>query len=239
MTGNNSFSLTSTGTGLTAPVVVLNGLNFNPVVRFTGSGTNGYRLLGNTSITMSEASVAGSWAGDVMNNRGAFFSPINNGGAGNSRYYFWSASKTQLWVGFGPATSGPGYLMATPPDSNVPVVLTASGTGSGSVLNMNGLDAHTGSVRGGYTSTTMTDIPQIGDRSTSDGKMNGDIAEIVAASRGQTRPSAIFARASRAKWKTVRVEKARQIKNLEPVSIASKRRALGATAWCTALTLHI
>ena len=179
MTGNNSFSLTSTGTGLTAPVVVLNGLNFNPVVRFTGSGTNGYRLLGNTSITMSEASVAGSWAGDVMNNRGAFFSPINNGGGGNSRYYFWSASKTQLWVGFGPATSGPGYVMATSPDSNVPVVLTASGTGSGSVLNMNGLDARTGSVRGGYTSTTMTDIPQIGDRSTSDGKMNGDIAEIV------------------------------------------------------------
>jgi hypothetical protein len=179
MTGNNSFSLTSTGTGLTAPVVVLNGLNFNPVVRFTGSGTNGYRLLGNTSITMSEASVAGSWTGNVMNNRGAFFSPINNGGGGNSRYYFWSASKTQLWVGFGPATSGPGYVMATPPDSNVPVVLTASGTGSGSVLNMNGLDARTGSVRGGYTSTTMTDIPQIGDRSTSDGKMNGDIAEIV------------------------------------------------------------
>jgi hypothetical protein len=59
------------------------------------------------------------------------------------------------------------------------VVLTASGTGSGSVLNMNGLDARTGIVRGGYTSTTMTDIPQIGDRSTSDGKMNGDIAEIV------------------------------------------------------------
>ena len=179
MTGNNSFSLTSTGTGLTAPIVVLNGLNFNPVVRFTGSGTNGYRLLGNTSITMSEASVAGSWTGNVMNNRGAFFSPINNGGAGNSRYYFWSANKTQLWVAIGPATSGPGYVKATPPDSNVPVVLTASGTGSGSVLNMNGLDARTGSVRGGYTSTTMTDIPQIGDRSTSDGKMNGDIAEIV------------------------------------------------------------
>jgi hypothetical protein len=179
MTGNNSFSLTSTGTGLTAPVVVLNGLNFNPVVRFTGSGTNGYRLLGNTSITMSEASVAGSWTGNVMNNRGAFFSPINNGGDGNSRYYFWSASKTELWVGFGPATSGPGYVWATPPDSSVPVVLTASGTGSGSVLNMNGLNARKGSVRGGYTSTTMTDIPQIGDRSTSDGKMNGDIAEIV------------------------------------------------------------
>ena len=181
MTGNNSFSLTSTGTGLTAPVVVLNGLNFNPVVRFTGSGTNGYRLLGNTSITMSEASAVGSWTGPVTNERGTFFSPINNSGGGvSARYFFRSASGGQLYTGFGPPTPAgafAGYESATPPASTVPVILTASGTGN--VLNMNGLDARTGNIRGGYLTTTMTDIPQIADRSSSDSKMNGDIAEIV------------------------------------------------------------
>ncbi|WP_133055338.1 autotransporter outer membrane beta-barrel domain-containing protein [Niastella koreensis] len=181
MAGNNSFSLTSTGTGLTAPVVVLNGLNFNPVVRFTGSGTNGYRLLGNTSITMSDVSAVGSWTGPVTNERGTFFSPINNSGLNliSARYFFRSASGGQLYTGFGSIDAGlfAGYESATPPASTVPVVLTASGTGN--VLNMNGLDARTGNIRGGYFTTTMTDIPQIADRSSSDSKMNGDIAEIV------------------------------------------------------------
>jgi len=181
MTANNLFSLTSTGTGLTAPVVVLNGLNFNPVVRFTGSGTNGYRLLGNTSITMSDVSAVGSWTGDVMNERGTFFSPITNSGLGliSARYFFRSASGNQLYTGFGSIDAGQfaGYESASPPASTVPVILTASGTGN--VLNMNGLDARTGNIRGGYLTTTMTDIPQIADRSSSDSKMNGDIAEIV------------------------------------------------------------
>ena len=182
MTGNNSFSLTSTGTGLTAPVVVLNGLNFNPVVRFTGSGTNGYRLLGNTSITMSDVSAAGSWTGPVANERGTFFAPTHNSGgatAVSARYFFRSASGNQLYTGFGTDVPGTfaGYEAATPPASTVPVVQTASGTGN--VLNMNGLDARTGNIRGGYLATTMTDIPQIADRSSSDSKMNGDIAEIV------------------------------------------------------------
>jgi len=182
LTGINIFSLTSTGTGLTAPVVVLNGLNFNPVVRFTGSGTNGYRLRGNTSITMSEASAAGSWTGAVTNERGTFFAPINNSGGAlgvSARYFFRSASGGQLYTGFGTDDYGTfaGYESASPPASTVPVILTASGTGN--VLNMNGLDARTGNIRGGYPTTTMTDIPQIADRSSSDSKMNGDIAEII------------------------------------------------------------
>jgi len=187
MTGNNLFSLTSTGTGLTAPVVVLNGLNFNPVVRFTGSGTNGYRLLGNTSITMSEVSAVGSWTGPVTNERGTFFAPINNSGGGvSARYFFRSASGAQLYTGLGTDVAGTfaGYESANPPASTVPVVLTASGTGN--VLNMNGLDARTGNIRGGYLATTMTDIPQIADRSSSDSKMNGDIAEIVVYSAGNS-----------------------------------------------------
>jgi hypothetical protein len=84
-----------------------------------------------------------------------------------------------LYTGFGSIDAGlfAGYESASPPASTVPVVLTASGTGN--VLNMNGLDARTGNIRGGYLTTTMTDIPQIADRSSSDSKMNGDIAEIV------------------------------------------------------------
>jgi hypothetical protein len=55
--------------------------------------------------------------------------------------------------------------------------MTASGTGN--VFNQNGLDARTFNINGGYITTTMTDIPQIADRSTADSRMNGDIAEIV------------------------------------------------------------
>jgi hypothetical protein len=180
LTGNNIFSLMSAGTGLTAPVVVLNGLNFNPVVRFVGSYSNGYYLLGNSVITMSEASACGSYTGGTTTERGTMFSPITSAGDGSSRYFFRSADDGNEYVGFGLTSSSTGYEAIPPPASAVATIMTASGTGN--LFNQNGLDARNFNFTGspiGYLTTEMTDIPQIADRSTSDSRMNGDIAEIV------------------------------------------------------------
>jgi hypothetical protein len=177
LTGNNTFSLMSAGTELTAPVVVLNGLNFNPVVRFVGSYSNGYYLLGNSVITMSEGSACGSYVGDPTTERGTMFSPITDAGDGSSRYFFRSSDVGHEFVGFGLTSSSTGYEGITPPASGLATIMTGSGTGN--VFNQNGLDARNFEIDGGYLTTEMTDIPQIADRSTADSRMNGDIAEIV------------------------------------------------------------
>jgi hypothetical protein len=72
-----------------------------------------------------------------------------------------------------------GFEYATAPPAAQANLFTASGVND--VLTMNGLDARVGSLFGGFTkrATVMNGIPQIGDRSTDDSKLKGDIAEII------------------------------------------------------------
>jgi hypothetical protein len=173
-TGKNSFS--RSGTGMTT---VPNTINFHPVVRFNGSGT----LTGNSSIGWSECSAVVSWTGATNTERGTVISPTTNGMAAGdaSRYYFRSGVEASpgnfLYSGMG--TDSIGFEYITPPPTTRINVLTASGVGD--VFNSNGLDARVGSLFGGFTkrATTMTGIPQIGDRSTDDSKMIGDIAAVA------------------------------------------------------------
>jgi hypothetical protein len=173
-TGTNTFTLS--GTGMTT---VLNTVNFNPIVRFTGSG----KLIGNTSINWSEASAVVSWTGATTIERGTVISPTTSGTqvSDASRYYFRSGVESNpgnfLFSGMGVDSIGFEYI-ASPPTTQVNV-LTASGANN--VFNRNGLNATVGSLFGGFTAraTVMSGIPQIGDRSTDDAKMIGDIAEII------------------------------------------------------------
>lgn len=175
--GSNTFTKTP-NTSTAGITTVANQVNFHPVVRFTGAGT----LRGNTSITWSECTAVASWNGSPTTERGTVISPTTSGTAPNdaSRYYFRSGVEGGsgfLYAGMGSDSIGFEYVSA-PPDDQVNV-FTASGIDD--VLNENGMDARIGSLYGGFTKrgTSMTGIPQIGDRSTADSKMIGDIAEVI------------------------------------------------------------
>jgi hypothetical protein len=174
LTGANTFALS--GSGMTT---VPNIVNFHPVVRFNGSG----KLVGANAITWSEATAVASWTGATTVERGTVISPTTSGTATNdaARYYFRAGVESNpgdfLFSGMGTDSIGFEYI-SSPPSTQVNV-FTASGTGN--VFNRNGLDARVGNLFGGFTAraTVMTAPPQIGDRSTNDAKMIGDIAEIV------------------------------------------------------------
>lgn len=173
-TAANTFTLSGSNMS-----TVTNVVNFHPVVRFTGSG----KLIGNRSITWSECTAVASFTGATTIERGTVISPTTNGTQVNddSRYFFRSGLESNpgnfLFAGMGTDSIGFEYI-SSPPSTQVNV-LTASGVGN--VFNRDGLDARVGSLFGGFTAraTTMTGIPQIGDRSTNDSKMIGDIAEII------------------------------------------------------------
>jgi hypothetical protein len=175
-TGINTF--TKSGSGITT---VTNIINFHPVVRFTGVGT----LQGNTSINWSECTAVAGWTGSAAAERGTVISPTTNGTAPNdaSRYYFRAGVESSAFLYAGMGTDSIGFMyMAAPPaaTSNPPEnIYTASGVGN--VFTKNGVNDTIGSLYGGFTkrATVMTAPPQIGDRSTNDSKMNGDIAEII------------------------------------------------------------
>jgi len=169
---------TFTRSGTPAPTVVTNAINFHPVIRFTGSA----RLVGNANIDWSECSAVASYNGTPNTERGTVISPTTSGTAVNdaSRYFFRSGvegSTGYLYAGMGVDSIGFEYIPAPPDDSFN--ILTASGVGN--VFLRNGLDARVGELYGGFTAraTRYTAIPQIGDRSTNDSKLIGDIAEIV------------------------------------------------------------
>ena len=175
-TGTNTFTRSGTASTLTTVNYMI---NFHPIVRFTGSAI----LIGNTSIAWSECTAVASWTGPTNTERGTVISPTTNGTQplDQSRYFFRSGVESNpsnaLFAGMGVDSIGFEYTTA-PPASQVNIY-TASGVGD--VFNRNGLDARTGSLFGGFTkrATVMNGIPQIGDRSTSDSKMKGDIAEII------------------------------------------------------------
>ena len=175
-TGINTF--TKSGSGITT---VTNIINFHPVVRFTGSGT----LQGNTTINWSECTAVAGWTGSATSERGTVISPTTSGTAVNdaSRYYFRAGVESSPFLYAGMGTDSIGFMyMAAPPAaaSNPPEnIYTASGVGN--VFTKNGVNDTIGSLYGGFTkrATVMTAPPQIGDRSTNDSKMNGDIAEII------------------------------------------------------------
>lgn len=168
--------LTLSGSGMST---VTNAINFHPVVNFTGSG----KLVGNTSITWSEVYAVVSWTGNTNQERGTVISPTTSGTNPNdaSRYYFRSGVESNpgnfLFSGMGIDSIGFEYVPS--PANGVVNEYTASGVGD--VFNRNGLDARVGSLFGGFTkrATTMNGIPQIGDRSTNDAAMKGNIAEII------------------------------------------------------------
>lgn len=169
----NTFSISGT------PTVVKNVINFHSVVRFTG----GPKLTGNTNINWSECSAVVSYNGNVNSERGTVIAPTTSGTAVNdaSRYFFRSGvegSTGYVYTGMGVDSIGFEYLNA-PPDDEFNLY-TASGVGN--VFNRNGLNAKVGELYGGFTAraTVMNAKPQIGERSTNDGKLlKGDIAEIV------------------------------------------------------------
>ncbi len=158
--GNNTFTVS--GTAPTAPLAYV---NFNPLVRFGGAG----KLVGNTSIDMAEAFTANAWTGAPAANRGAVVSPTTNAGDASSRYFMHSFSSL---VYTGISTAGPtSYMTAPAPPSGEFDVWNSGGT---NIYRRNATSVITGT-----TGAVMTGIPQIGDRSTADGKMTGDISEIV------------------------------------------------------------
>jgi len=172
----NTFSKVGTAP---APTVITNMMNFHPIVRWAG----GAILKGNSAITWSECSAVACWrTGSNGAERGTIVSPTTNGtGLGDlSRYYYRSGvegATPYLYSGMGSDSTGFEYVNA-PADEEVNLYTTS---GLGDVLNKNGLDARVGSLYGGFTKrgTSMTGIPQLGDRSTLDSRMNGDIAEVI------------------------------------------------------------
>ncbi len=173
--GTNTFATSGTAANITT---VANTINFHPVVHFAGAA----KLVGNKSIQWSECTAVTSWTDNPGTERGTVISPTISGTATNdaSRYYFRSGPDnpgSYLFAGMGVDSIGFEYI-ADPPAKQVNI-LTASGVGD--VFNKNGLDARLGSLFGGFTkrATVMNSPPQIGDRSTNDSPMKGDIAEII------------------------------------------------------------
>ncbi|HTI07217.1 MAG TPA: T9SS type A sorting domain-containing protein [Puia sp.] len=175
-TGLNTFTTSGTASSITT---VVSTVNFNPVVRFTGVAT----LQGNRSIQWSECTAVVSWAGAANTERGTTISPTTSGTEPNdaSRYFFRSGVEAgpSGYVYAGMGVDSIGFEYAAAPPANQANIFTASGVDD--VLTKNGLDARVGDLFGGFTkrATVMNGIPQIGDRSTDDAKLKGDIAEII------------------------------------------------------------
>lgn len=180
-TGRNTFRLSDNNMS-----TVTNVINFHPIVRFTGTG----KLIGNSSITWTECTAVASWTGAINTERGTVISPTTSGTAPNdaSRYFFRSGVESNpgnfTFAGMGTDSIGFEYI-ASPPSTQVNI-LTASGPGN--VFNENGANAVAGNLFGGFTAraTSYAGIPQIGDRSTNDAPMIGDIAEIIVYSADNT-----------------------------------------------------
>ena len=178
LTHNNTFTLS--GSGITT---VTNIVNFHPVVRFTGG-----KLIGTTPINWSECTAIAGWTGALNSERGTVISPTSSGTATGdaSRYYFRAGVDGGSWLFAGMGSDSIGFeYIAPPPLTSVgttpPPLSIYTASGVGNVFTRNGLDARVGSLYGGFTAraTTMNGPPQIGDRSTNDSKMSGDIAEII------------------------------------------------------------
>ncbi len=173
-TRTNTF--TKSGSGMTTAA---NMINFHPVVEFNGSG----KLVGNKSITWAEATTVASWTGATTIERGTVVSPTTSGTAPDdaSRYYFRAGVESTpgdfLYSGMG--VDSIGFVYTTSPPSGQVSEYTSSGVGN--VFDRNGLNAAIDTLFGGFTkrATVMTGIPQIGDRSTDDAPMIGNIAEII------------------------------------------------------------
>ncbi|WP_337966084.1 MBG domain-containing protein [uncultured Flavobacterium sp.] len=163
LAGINTFAVSTT-----KPTVISNAINFNNAIRFTGS----QKLIGNSAIGISEAYTVVAFNGAPNIERGTILAPITNS-IGGSRYIFRSASSL-LYVGIIPSSASVNsYMTTTPPPSGEYDIWTASGTGN--VLRKNSLQVGTGAAM----ATVMTDIPQIGDRSSNDSKLNGWLAEVI------------------------------------------------------------
>jgi len=171
-TNQNRFTLSGTGS-----TTVTNVINFHPVVRFTGSA----KLIGNTTITWSEATTVARWRGNANSERGTIISPTTNGTQVNdaARYFFRSGVESSAFLYSGIGTDSIGFDYTTVPADTATAVYTTSGVGD--VFTRNEMNAVVGTLFGGFAKrgTSMTGIPQIGDRSTNDSKMIGDIAEII------------------------------------------------------------
>lgn len=168
----NTFSVTG------SPTTVKNVINFHSIARFTGS----QKLVGNTSINWTECMAVAAFNGTTNSERGTVISPTISGTAPNdaSRYFFRSGvegSTGYLYSGMG--IDSIGFLYQNAPADDQFNLYTASGPND--VFNRNGVDAIAGTLYGGFTkrATSMTSPPQIGDRSTNDAKLKGDIAEII------------------------------------------------------------
>jgi hypothetical protein len=122
---------------------------------------------------MAEAFSVNAWTGATSANRGAIVSPTTNSGNGASgaaRYFFWSANATQLYTGLGDATLS-SYMEVTPPPGGEYNIWNAAGP---NIYRKNGL-----SLSAGTTGTNMTGTPQVGDRSSNDAKLFGDLSETI------------------------------------------------------------
>ena len=173
-TGGNTFTLSNNNM-----TTVTNVINFHPIVRFTGTG----KLIGSRSITWTECTAVASWTGATNTERGTVISPTTSGTAPNdaARYFFRSGVESNpgnfTFAGMGTDSIGFEYI-TSPPSAQVNI-LTASGPNN--VFDLDGVNAVVGNLFGGFTAraTSYSGIPQIGDRSTNDAPMIGDIAEII------------------------------------------------------------
>ena len=161
----NTFTISGT-----APTVVANGFNFNPIVRFGGAG----KLVGNTAIDMNEGYAVVSYNGAMNIERGTVVGPNTNAPGGDSRYFFNSKPDAggTLYSGIVSTTAVPTVYLSMPAPANGEVGLYSAAAGN--IYRKNGVSNVTGS-----TSGSMNGIPQIGDRSTNDAKLNGDLAEVI------------------------------------------------------------
>ncbi len=155
-------TMTITGT----PQVVENGMNFNPIVRFSGTE----KLEGNNSIGMDEAFAVVSYAGATTIERGTVVSPTTNTNLGDWRYYFRSAPGT-FYTGLMPMTQSPAvYISAAVPAD-----------GEAAIYNAGIANNRKNGVSGGAGSTglSMDGIPQVGDASSGTLMLKGNLAEVI------------------------------------------------------------
>lgn len=154
----NTFALTGT------PTVNTSIANFNPAVNFSGTQV----LNGNTAITFDEAFAVVKH--NTINPSGTVIAPQTNSGNGGARYYFGNVDvSNSIYVGSGTTVSE--YATITKPItwSLLQAGMTAKN------YRLNGANSATGAA--GWVQ--MTAIPRIGDRSTADSKLKGDLAEVV------------------------------------------------------------
>ncbi len=163
-TAANTFTISGT-----APTVVANGFNFNPIVRFGGAG----KLVGNVAVDMNEGYAVVSYNGASSLERGTVVSPTTNTTSdGSSRYMFRSASGGIFYTGIMSATTLPATYLTMPVPNSGEIALYSAN--SANIYRKNGVATGSGSSANG-----MNGIPQVGDRSLNDSKLNGDLAEVI------------------------------------------------------------